>query len=599
LARNPIDLFILARLHEQGLAPLPPADPVVLIRRVTFDLVGLPPTPQEVDAFRWDASPDAYEELVDRLLGSHAYGERWAQHWLDLARFAESDGFELDQVRPSAWRYRDWVIQALNGDMPYDRFIQYQLAGDELFPEEGQPCVSTSFCLSGPDMPDINSQEERRHELLNEMTGTVGAVFLALQIGCAQCHDHKFDPISQGDFYRLRAVFEPAVHVEPKQSVSVLQEHPGPVRTSHLMIRGDWRRPGPIVFPAFPRIANPWDDAVGQGEASRVTSGRRAALARWLTRADHPLTTRVIVNRLWQYHFGQGLSTTPSDFGLMGDVPSHPELLDWLATELIRQGWSLKRMHRLIVTSETYRRASLPSVPGWSDERLRVAKQQWDDAKRVDPDNRLLARFPRWRLEGEAIRDAMLAAADRLSARCGGPGVMPPLPEELISTLLKDQWNQSADAEAHCRRSVYVFVRRNLRYPIFEAFDRPDANQSCPRRSRSTTAPQSLLMLNSEMSLELARHLAGDVLGRAGPSPDDWIALAFRRTLSRDPTAQEIETAREFLHQQARRLDSEHRTSDRLALPLPLPTDVPPHLGAAMTDLCLGLFNTSEFVYVD
>ena len=598
-ARNPIDLFVLANLTEHDLSPMPAADRTTLIRRLSFDLVGLPPTPRQVDAFVADQSPDAYERLVDQLLDSPGYGERWAQHWLDLARFAETDGFEHDKVRSEAWRYRDWVINALNRDMPYDRFVMRQLAGDELAPDDETADIATGFCLAGPDMPDINSQEERKHDLLNEMTGTVGAVFLGLQMGCAQCHDHKYDPVSQGDFYRLRAVFEPAVNVKSNQSVKWLNESTETVPVSYLMIRGDWRRKGPPVAPDFPRIANPWEAELDPADTPAQTSGRRLALARWLTRGDHPLTTRVIANRIWQYHFGVGLCSTPSDFGVMGIAPTYDQLLDWLAVELVDSGWSLKQLHRLIVTSAVYRQASRPDAPHWSDEERAVARQAWEKAVEEDPTNDLLARFPRRRLEGEAIRDAMLVAAGSLSSRRGGPGVRPPLPEELVSTLLKDQWNVSPDREDHGRRSVYIFARRNLRYPIFEAFDRPDANASCARRSQSTTAPQSLLMINSELSLFVAQRLAGVVIREAGASTDAQVGLAFRRAFSRSPDDQELQTASEFLRRQQTLLAEEKRTAENLATPMPTPQHVDRYAAAALVDLCLALLNANEFIYID
>ena len=316
-----------------------------MFRRVTFDLVGLLPSPAQIDTLAVDTTPQAYQRLVDRLLASYRYGERWAQHWLDLARFAETVGFELDSSRSQAWRYRDWVIDALNRDLPFDQFIHCQLAGDELFPGDQSARITTSFCLAGPDMPDINSQEERRQSLLNEMMSTVGSVFLAMQMGCAQCHDHKYDPISQADFYRLLAVFEPAVHLKKRVSVGTLKEKKNVVPTSHIMLGGDWRRAGPVVAPAFPRIVNPDNALCDTNDPGITTSGRRVALARWLTQKDHPLTERVISNRLWQFHFGYGLSRTPSNFSVKGDIPSHPELLNWLAAELIRHDWSLKWLH--------------------------------------------------------------------------------------------------------------------------------------------------------------------------------------------------------------------------------------------------------------
>ena len=367
-----VDCFILARLESKGLRPQPPADRRTLLRRVTFDLTGLPPTPDDAAAFLADDSPQAYQRVVDRLLASPAYGERWGQHWLDLARFAETDGFEHDKVRPQAWRYRDWVIEALNRDLPVDEFIRLQIAGDELRPDDPQAAVATGFLLAGPDMPDLNLQEERRHMVLNEITSTVGAVFLGLQLGCAQCHDHKYDPISQADFYRLRAIFETAELFASQSAGRVVRES-GLAPVSHLMVRGDFRRMGATVEPAFPRIVNAAGASIPPSAEGASCSGRRAALARWLTRPDHPSVTRVLANWIWQQHFGQGLCRTPSDFGLMGEEPSHPELLDWLATELVRDGWSMKQLHRLLVTSATYRQSSRPSAADWSAEQTRDA----------------------------------------------------------------------------------------------------------------------------------------------------------------------------------------------------------------------------------
>jgi hypothetical protein len=548
----------------------------------------LPPTPAEGAAFLADTSPQAYRKVVDRLLASRAYGERWAQHWLDLARFAETDGFELDKVRQQAWRYRDWVIDALNADLPIDEFIRLQIAGDELKPGDEQAAIATGFLLAGPDMPDINLKDERRHMLLNEITSTVGASLLGLQIGCAQCHDHKYDPISQADFYRLRAVFEPAELFVAGDRERVMRES-GTIPVSHLMIRGDFRRPGAEIEPAFPRIANPKNERVpadtksdAKKKKDKQPSGRRTALARWLTEPDHPLVTRVLVNWVWQQHFGFGLSRTPSDFGVMSDEPSHPELLDWLASELPAHQWSLKQLQRLIVTSATYRQASRPASPEWSQDQTRTATENWRRAIKTDPENRWLARMNRRRLEGEAIRDAMLASADRLSPRTGGPGVMPPLAKELVGTLLKGQWQESRDEEDHRRRSIYLFVRRNLRYPLFDAFDRPDTNASCPRRNVSTTAPQALILLNSEFSLSAARDLAGYLRSHASTDPASQVELVYRRTLAREPSAGELQAAEKFLAAQTDRA----KVDDSAEL-------------AALVDLCLAMFNLNEFIYVD
>ncbi len=580
---NPIDSFILAKLEVKQLTLQPPADRVTLIRRLSFDLLGLPPSPEAVDSFLADQSPDAYERLVDQVLASPHYGEHWAQYWLDLARFAETDGFEHDKVRGDAWQYRDWVIDALNADMPYDEFVTLQLAADEVALTDKQHEIATTFCLAGPDMPDINSQEERRHNVLNELTATVGGALLALQVGCAQCHDHKYDPISQADFYRLRAIFEPSLQVKKDESLTTLRLKKDYVPVSRIMLRGEWHRPGPEVQPAVPRIA---DLSGGSFEPQQTATptGRRAAFAAWLTADDNPLTARVIANRIWQYHFGTGLSQTPSDFGIVGDSPSHPELLDWLAMELIEQNWSLKHLHRLIVTSATYRQSS--SIPHSALDTPHSS-------------NLWLSRFPRRRLSGEAIRDAMFAASDTLKYTARGPGVMPPLPEELVKTLLKNQWTTSERESDHYRRSIYLFARRNLRYPIFEAFDRPDANASCSVRGRSTTAPQSLLLLNSAFSLDAAQRLAGSLLATHDVVDEQSIAAAFRRALSRPPRDEELATLVDFVNRQTLQLKQESRPREQLALPLPCPAEIDPYAAAALTDVCLALFNSNEFIYID
>ncbi|MEX2559132.1 MAG: DUF1553 domain-containing protein, partial [Pirellulales bacterium] len=458
-------------------------------------------------------------------------------------------------------------------------------------PGDESAAVATGFLLAGPDMPDINLQDERRHTVLNEMTSTVGAVLLGLQIGCAQCHDHKYDPLSQADFYRLRAVFETADLFKPQPFGRVLAEQHDPPRASYLMVRGDFRRPGPAIEPAFPRVANPWGDHVLASDG-----GRRVALARWLTRPDHPLTTRVLVNRLWQEHFGRGLVDTSSDFGLMGSPPTHPDLLDWLALELPRQGGSLKRMHKLLLSSATYQQASRIDPGASADDPLR---QAWQRLWKVDPHNELVGRMNRRRLDGEAIRDAMLSSADRLSTRRGGPGVMPPLPQELVTTLLAGHWKQSPDEEDHRRRSIYVFARRNLRYPLFEAFDRPDALASCPRRGRSTTAPQALILFNSEFSLAQSRTLAGFLLSHTDGSLEAAIDLCHRRLLSRAATPSELDSARGFILAGAQRLRDEGRSAEQLALPDPLPAGADVWQAASLVDYCLAMFNTNEFIYVD
>jgi len=629
--RSGVDAFIFARLQVEGLTPAREATRPMLLRRLTFDLHGLPPSPEELAAYEADQRPDAYERVVDRLLASPAYGERWAQHWLDLARFAETDGFEHDKVRPQAWKYRDWVIAALNTDMPYDEFVRLQIAGEAgsgfrgregeapAEPSSGNPKsevlnpkseIATTFCLAGPDMPDINDQLERRHNLLNEMTATVGSVLLGLQIGCAQCHNHKYDPVSQADFYRLRAVFESAVPpLKRDVPYNVLAEQKdAPV--ARFWVRGDHRRPGLEVPPGFPRIA---DSGVAGDERSSAPAVRgrasldpshpnaipRVKFADWLFREDNPLTARVIVNRLWQHHFGRGIFNTPSDVGLINAGPTNPELLDWLAVEMRDHGWELKRVHRLIVGSATYRQIS--------DFRFQISDLQGGEFSSLKSEVLNLT-FTRRRLDGESLRDAMLAVAGLLTSDRGGPSVMPPLPPELVGTLLKDQWKTSPREADHYRRSIYVFARRNLRYPIFEAFDRPDANASCPVRNRSTTAPQSLVLFNSEFSLLAARHLAGRALGKqetgqepgsSSQEPAQQIERLYLLALSRRPTEQETATLNKFLTDERERLAAEARPRDKLALPAGFPDSADPYAAAALVDACLALLNGSEFLYVD
>ena len=553
-APNPIDRFIGARLAGKGLTLAPEADRRTLLRRITFDLTGLPPTPAEIEAFLNDPDPTACEHVIHRLLSSPAYGERWAQHWLDVARFAESDGFEFDQERKEAWRYRDWVIRALNEDLPYDRFLRHQLAGDEVDPPDEQARLATGFLMAGPDMTDINLAAERRHEFLNKMTQTVGETFLGLTMGCAQCHSHKTDPVSIEDFYRFRSFFAATV-VDPKKSKQlppqVKESRPDPPM-SFVMEGGDFRRPGVSLGPAFPRVLNPTGDQIPVTPDGATTSYRRTALARWLTRADHPLTTRVIVNRLWLHHFGRALVATPNDFGRTGQEPTHPALLDWLATELPRQEWSLKAMHRLILTSRTYRQASRGSGPDWQKRLSR------------DPGNLLLSRAPRKRLEGEAIRDSFLAVAGLLNRKAGGPSIRPPLPREITTTIRNRNWEVSPDPADHLRRSVYIFVRRNLSYPLFDVFDRPDSNASCPQRNRSTTPTQSLTLLNSEFSGTIAKVLAERISAESDPVKHLYLLL-----LARLPTTDERSIAKYLL------------------------------TAGSLTDLTLALLNSNEAIYLD
>ncbi len=506
------------------------ADAATLIRRVTFDLTGLPPTPEEVSSFVIHHS--SFESLVDRLLASPRYGEHRAQWWLDLARFAESDGFEFDEERGRAWQYRDWIIEVLNKDMPFDQFVQHQLAGDLMGAE-----AATAFLLAGPDMPDVNNQIERRHIFLNDMTATVGTVCLGLTFGCAQCHEHPYDPISQADFYRLRAFFDATVlPKERKQIGPVVRVFHEGVPASVVFLRGESKRPGPVVQPAFPRI--------GLTKSAAAEKPDRLALAKWITSRDNVLFLRSMANRLWQQHFGKPLAGNPGDLGHQGEAPTHPELLDWLAAELPRQNWSLKSLHKRLVMSRTYRQA--------------VPQQK--------------------RLTGEMLRDALLSVSGQLNLKSGGPSVRLPLPPEITSTLLKKQIEVTADPAEHRRRSIYTFARRNLRHPLFELFDRPDAQASCSRRNESTTAPQALTMLNSDFVNETAAALATTLTSKHGSEADPILTEATRTCLSREATPAELITGRLFLEKQ---------------------TALAGSFAEAVKDYCLALLNSNAFVFVD
>lgn len=661
--KNPIDRFVLARLEAAGLKPARPASREQLIRRATFDLIGLPPTPAEVDEFLTEseeAPQAAYEKLIDRLLASPHYGERWGRHWLDLARYAESNGYEFDEVRPNAWRYRDYVIRAFNDDKPYDRFIREQLAGDELDPDDPQALTATGFNLLGPDMTDSSDKAQRRQNTLNDMTDTAGFVFLGLTLGCARCHDHKFEPIPQSDYYRLQAFFTPVVFRndvpvadkkdrpaldtalrefnrvhQPLQDALTKLEAPyrtrlreaklarlpeeaqqahrtpadqrtgaqielvnttarlvnvsamevqnqmpaeektryrelqaeikaldgkrpnlptamgvqnpaGPIPKTFVLRRGELSNPVEEVVPGYPVVISP-----GQRPTpATIESGRRSALADWLTSKDNPLTGRVLVNRVWQHHFGRGIVPTASDFGVHGEPPTHPELLDWLAREFVDGGGRIKALHKLMLTSATYQQSSIAAP----------------ETVKGDPDNRLFSRMNRVRLEGEVIRDSLLAVSGRLNPKLGGPGVFPPVPSEVLKGA--KGWTVSADKQDHVRRSVYIFARRNLRFPFLEAFDLPDSNLSCPKRERSTTAPQALALLNAADVVEAADALANRV-ANSESTQREQLALAYRLTLGRRPTAEEAEIAGKFLER------------------------------SPLKELCRALFNLNEFVYVD
>ncbi len=576
--RSFVDAHVVAELRRAGLQPAAEAERRVLIRRLTFQVTGMPPTPREVDDFVNDPAPDAYERLVDRLLASPHYGEKWGQHWLDVVRYAESEGFEYDRHRPGAWRFRDYVIRSLNDDKPYDRFVEEQLAGDELRPDDREALVAAGFHRLGPVRRNAGNAVVAfsRNEVLTERTNAIGTAFLGLTVGCARCHDHMFDPIRQADYYRLQAFLAAGFEVnleiadderkaawarqqqafdeEVEQIKAQLKEAQGR-REERLMEQLkalQLRAPRPL--PTISTVRNDDEqrtpvyllergdpDRRGQRLGMRVlgvllpegtaclpesTANPRSQLAQWITSRDHPLTARVIVNRLWQYHFGTGLVATANDFGVNGEEPSHPELLDELANRLVDAGWQLKPIHRLILLSSTYRQASRAAA--------RVA------ATKIDPDNRLLWQYPSRRLTAEEVRDAMLAVAGELNLEAGGPSVMVPVDQELIDLLYKpSQWAVTADRTEHQRRSVYLVAKRNLRLPLLEVFDQPDLQTSCARRESTTHAAQSLELLNGQLSNRLAEAFAHRLRTLAGPEPGRIVDRAFLLAAGRPPTPRE------------------------------------------------------------
>ncbi|HLY09065.1 MAG TPA: DUF1553 domain-containing protein [Planctomycetota bacterium] len=583
--RTPIDCFILARLEREGIEPAPEASKLDLVRRVTYDLTGLPPTPQEIDAFVQDPAPDAYERLVDRLLASPCYGERWGQHWLDVVRFGESEGFEYDTPVGNLWRYRDYVINSLNADKPYDRFVQEQVAGDEMDPQSPETLVAAGFHRLGPVRRNAGNQEvaSSRNEVLTDRTDIIGAAFLGVTLGCARCHDHKFDPILQKDYYRLQAFMAateernislatPEEEAAYKAKADVLQEQIVPLKKRlktamgqerilleqhierledekppappalntvydlpeptkiHVLRRGEWDKKGDPVGMRFPAVLI--SDNVQ--ELPLTTPNPRVELARWLTDPAHPLTPRVLVNRIWQHHFGTGLVKTPNDFGVNGEKPSNPDLLNYLATALLENGWRLKPLHRLILRSSTYRQAD--STP------------ETTNALSKDPDNRWIWRFDRRRLSAEELRDSMLAVSGKLNPSMGGPSVFVPVDPELVHALYKPaQWAVTQNQDQHRRRSIYLVAKRNLRLPSMEVFDQPTPSSSCGRRECSTHAPQALELLNGSLSNPLAAALAERLRREAGTESAGQVALAFRLTAGRPPSADERRLAGEFL----------------------------------------------------
>lgn len=692
--RNPIDKFVLAKLQEKQLVPSPEADKATLLRRVTLDLIGLPPTPDELRAFLADTSPNAYEKVVDRLLASPRYGERWGRHWLDLARYADSDGFKADHTRPNIWRYRDYVIQSFNEDKPYDRFIREQIAGDEIWPNSFEAKIATGFNRHYPEEYNAQNLRARRQEILNDITDTTGAVFLGMTFGCAKCHDHKFDPILQEDYYKLQAFFanvsavDDLVLLTPEQLAAynkkraVWDEKTKPIRDEMAALlkpareklyhsrfiayapdvqaavqkpadqrtplerwivhrtepfltlsdETDWDKtlkgddktryeklaeelktyaslyPGDLpiasymtelghdapttstlavsnvekpikeVEPGFPSVLNPPAPKIVP-PAGLNSTGRRTALANWIADPANPFTARVMVNRIWQHHFGKGIVATPSDFGVMGSRPSNPELLDWLAAEFVRSGWSIKHMHRLMVTSSAYRQSSAYRK----------------DAAEIDDADKYLWRYPRQRLDAEVIRDSILYISGLLNMKMGGPGVYAELPGGMPTP--RGGWVTDKDAAERDRRSIYIFVRRNARYPMLEVFDLASTQETCPRRDVTTIAPQALTLLNSKLSREWSESLAARVIRDAGPQFPAEMNRAYLLTYSRHPDSQERDMGFTFLDRQLKILAGRANAGEKISQVPDIPAGMNPLQAAALVDFCQALVNSNEFVY--
>ncbi|HSU67118.1 MAG TPA: DUF1549 and DUF1553 domain-containing protein [Tepidisphaeraceae bacterium] len=646
--RNDVDRFILAKLESEHLDPAPEADRVTLIRRATLDLTGLPPTPAEVDAFARDVSPDAYEKLIDRLLASPRYGEHWARHWLDLVRYAESDGFKQDAYRPNAWPYRDYVIRSLNADKPYDRFVQEQIAGDELWPADADAMIATGYLRHG--CYEYNNRDVPRSwtQTLTDLTDVTGDVFLGLSMGCARCHDHKFDPILQTDYFRLQAFFAPMLprndlplataeekshyehamegwrektadiraKMEPMEKAALASAAKGAIKKFPEDVQAIIHKPasertpleeqlaqlamrqvhdpnenapikiaakdksryaelqkelsqydafkpkplinglfatdvGPVAPPTFvpghpdqplePGVPVVLENSKSEIEIvpTKTSTGRRTALAHWITDPSNPLPARVMVNRVWQYHFGRGLVTTASDFGHLGTPPSHPELLDYLASDFVKQGWSLKKLHRLIMTSAAYRQSALRPAP--------------EIARMNDPEDRLLWRMNTRRLDAEQIRDSMLQVSGELSPDAGGPSVESSVP----------------------RRSIYTKLLRNHPDVVLAAFDTADSFASVCTRNVTTTSTQALLMINGDWPLKRAEAFAKRVRSESNSSDTAaWVDTAYRIAYSRFPKPDERTLGIQFLGSEG--------ADDK-----------------ALTDFCHVLLNSNEFLYAD
>ena len=709
--RTPIDAFILAQLEAKGIKPSPDADRGTYIRRATLDTWGILPTPEEVKAFESDRSPDAYEKLVDRLLASPHFGEREGRRWLDLARYADSAGFQGDETRPNNWRYRDYVIKAFNDDKPYNRFIQEQLAGDELWPDSQEAKIATGFLAGYPDNKNSRDLLERKYQIATDMTDLVGETFLASTVGCARCHNHKSDKVSQKEYFQLQAffantsfdekaplakgsetewdlqyqktqaayrdatkdirakqkaildsireaglkyhkeryltdsresIFKPESDWTPldrwvnfrlktvtsdadiaaylklsaedkasteykadnvpkweeyKKLTAELKKFDAlkPVSGSntlttatelghadapptHIRFGGTHLRPLDEVQPAVPAL---WAGDKVQIVPTGTSSGRRTALANWITSPNNPLTARVFVNRIWSQFFVNGIVSTVADFGRAGQKPTNPELLDYLADNFVKQGWSIKKLDRQILLSSVYRQSSAERA----------------DALKADPDNKLLAVFPRKRLEAEEIRDALLYASGQVEDKVGGPAVFPPVPGNLGAGNL---WEVSKDPRDQNRRSVYIFVRRSVPYPLMQTFDPADPSHAHHKRDVTTTPLQALTLFNSDIVFSWSQALAGRVIREAGSDRTAQLNKLYEVLFAREPNKTEKAALTAFLSSQEKIIQQTASTGKfEVAVPtgLKATTQVDPVEAAAFVDLVHTVANSNDFAY--
>lgn len=662
--RNEVDRFILARLERTDLSPASPAEPATLLRRLYLDVIGIPPTPAELEEFLRDERPDAYEQQVEKLLASPHFGERWGRHWLDLARYADSNGYLGDELRPESYRYRDWVIQAINEDMPYDRFTVEQLAGDLLPQATPAQKIATGFHANAMVNTEagVDKEGDRVIQTVDRLS-TVGTAWMGLTIACAECHTHKYDPISHREFYQMYAFFnslEPdnlVIDVLPappetekqkqerekkmaeiaqklQQAISPQEEQdplverflgvlsqpvdmreeadkeglehwlndlqaetrklarefekvalqqPKPIevkamsvrerkqpRVTRIHHRGDYRQAKDEVQPDTPAFLPPLQPRNGSPD--------RLDLARWLVREDHPLTARTAVNHFWQHLFGRGLVETADNFGTTGSEPTHPQLLDWLAIQFQESGWSRKQMIRLIVQSETYRQSSEMT----EQHRLR------------DPENRLLSRQSRWRLEGEVVRDVALAASGLLNPKIGGPSIRPPLNSRITEVSRNKEWKVSGGTEKY-RRGLYILYRRATPYPMLTTFDAPASTASCPVRERSNSPLQALTLLNDPVFWECAQHLGARLSQSKSAGTEDWLAEAIRWSLSREPVAEELERLEQAYQEFAATLEG--KSQEQLqSLTGKLKSPLEPREQAARVLVARCLLNLEQFI---